>query len=233
MLCILPWVTSPIALITGIILAFLKLTPTSVNISSLSSRLLGYSIIGLGFGINLQQAIEVSQNGISLIMTSITTTLILGALITRWFGIDKKTGHLIASGTAICGGSAIAAVAPSIDAKSEQTSIALGTVFLLNAIALFLFPIIGHDLGMTQTQFGTWCAIAIHDTSSVVGAASVYGDEALRLATTLKLSRALWIIPVAFISSLLWTVFFQSISVRPHAHHFWKLVSVCNHLHQS
>jgi len=202
LLCFIPGITSPVALITGILLAFLKLTPSTAKVSQLSSRLLGYSIIGLGFGINLQQAIEVSANGIGLIICSISTTLILGTVITRLLHMDHKTGHLIASGTAICGGSAIAAVAPSIRAKGEQTSIALGVVFLLNAVALFLFPVIGHALGMSQTQFGTWCAIAIHDTSSVVGAASVYGDQALKLATTLKLSRALWIIPVAFISSL-------------------------------
>ena len=117
--------------------------------------------------------------------------------------LDKKTGHLIASGTAICGGSAIAAVSPAINARDDQTSLALATVFVLNAVALFIFPAIGHLLDMSQHAFGTWAAIAIHDTSSVVGAAGSYGDEALKTATTLKLARALWIIPVAFISALL------------------------------
>ncbi|GAL02995.1 membrane protein [Photobacterium aphoticum] len=124
-------------------------------------------------------------------------------MLTKVLRIEQKTGHLIASGTAICGGSAIAAVAPAINARDDQTSIALGTVFVLNALALFIFPIIGHFFEMSQHAFGTWAAIAIHDTSSVVGAAGAYGDEALKTATTLKLARALWIIPIAFLSALL------------------------------
>ncbi|MGB7997081.1 MAG: putative sulfate exporter family transporter, partial [Photobacterium halotolerans] len=130
-------------------------------------------------------------------------TLAMGWLLTRWLKIDSKTGHLIASGTAICGGSAIAAVSPAIGANSHQTSLALATVFILNSAALFLFPSVGHLLDMTQHEFGVWAAIAIHDTSSVVGAAGAYGDEALKTATTLKLARALWIIPLAFISALM------------------------------
>jgi uncharacterized integral membrane protein (TIGR00698 family) len=129
-------------------------------------------------------------------------TLLLGTLLTRLLKVEIKTGHLIASGTAICGGSAIAAVAPAIQANNEQASHALATVFILNSVALFVFPLVGHALGMSQYDFGLWSAIAIHDTSSVVGAASAYGDEALQIATTVKLARALWIIPVAFISAL-------------------------------
>lgn len=203
LLCLTPIISSPVALLLGLTLVVFGLVPQQIKLNVITKKLLSYSIIGLGFGINLDQAIAVSQNGIGLIITSIFSALVIGGILTRILNMDKKTGHLIASGTAICGGSAIAAVAPAIDAKEEQTSLALATVFTLNSIALFLFPFIGHLLEMSQHAFGVWCAIAIHDTSSVVGAASAYGQEALITATTLKLARALWIIPVAFISALL------------------------------
>ena len=202
-LCLLPLISSPIALVLGFLLATLGLVPQQINIALLTKKLLAYSIVGLGFGINLPQAIEVSSNNIGIIMTSIFSTLILGTVLTNALKIKPKMGHLIASGTAICGGSAIAAVAPSIEANAEETSHALATIFILNSVALFVFPLVGHWLAMSQYDFGLWSAIAIHDTSSVVGAASVYGDEALQTATTLKLARALWIIPVAFISALM------------------------------
>ena len=134
---------------------------------------------------------------------SIIIIVILGTFLTRVFKIDLKLGHLITSGTAICGGSAIAAVAPVIKADSKTISIALGIVFLLNSIALFIFPPLGHFFNLNQNQFGLWCAVAIHDTSSVVGAALGYGDEALRIATTVKLSRTLWIIPLSILSMFL------------------------------
>ncbi|ELR65783.1 membrane protein [Photobacterium marinum] len=203
LVCLLPFISSPVALILGFSLASLGFVPTQFNLGALTKKLLSYSIIGLGFGIHLDQAIEASKQGLGLIIASIFFTLIIGNLLTRLLHIEQKTGHLIASGTAICGGSAIAAVAPAINAKDEQTSLALATVFILNSVALFVFPAIGHLLDMSQHAFGTWAAIAIHDTSSVVGAAGAYGDEALRTATTLKLARALWIIPVAFLSSLM------------------------------
>lgn len=203
LLCLLPIVSSPIALVLGFTLATVGLVPSQFNIAALTKKLLSYSIIGLGFGIHLNQAIEASKQGFGLIVASIFFTLILGFVLTKALGINQKTGHLIASGTAICGGSAIAAVAPAINAEDEQISLALATVFVLNAIALFIFPVIGHMLDMSQQAFGTWAAIAIHDTSSVVGAAGAYGDEALKTATTLKLSRALWIIPIAFLSALM------------------------------
>lgn len=203
MLCLTPIISSPVALLLGLILVVLGLVPEQIKLNVITKKLLSYSIIGLGFGINLDQAISVSKNGIGLIATSICSTLILGWILTRFIKMDKKTGHLIASGTAICGGSAIAAVAPAINAEEDQTSLALATVFTLNSVALFLFPFVGHLLEMSQHAFGVWCAIAIHDTSSVVGASSAYGQEALITATTLKLARALWIIPVAFISALL------------------------------
>jgi uncharacterized integral membrane protein (TIGR00698 family) len=202
-LCLSPIISSPIALLLGFTLVMLGLVPKKINLNLLTKNLLAYSIIGLGFGINLEQAIVASKDAFGLIVLSLLSTLIIGWLLTKRLHINQKTGYLIASGTAICGGSAIAAVAPAINATKDQTSIALATVFILNSVALFLFPFIGHLLSMTQHAFGVWCAIAIHDTSSVVGAASAYGDESLLIATTLKLARALWIIPVAFISALL------------------------------
>jgi uncharacterized integral membrane protein (TIGR00698 family) len=203
LLCLLPVISSPVALILGFTLASFGFVPTKLNIAAATKKLLAYSIIGLGFGINLDQAISASTQGFGLIVGSIFFTLTFGWFLTKALHLDQKTGHLIASGTAICGGSAIAAVAPAINARDDQTSLALATVFVLNSIALFIFPAIGHLLEMSQHAFGTWAAIAIHDTSSVVGAAGAYGDEALRTATTIKLARALWIVPIAFLSALL------------------------------
>ncbi|MEF1213364.1 putative sulfate exporter family transporter, partial [Vibrio alginolyticus] len=178
---------------------------SELPIASFTKKLLSYSIIGLGFGINFEQALAVTSDGIGLIIATITGTLIMGTLIARVIKLERVTAYLISSGTAICGGSAIAAVAPAIKAKDEQIGLALATVFVLNSIALFVFPVIGHALGLDQHTFGTWAAIAIHDTSSVVGAASAYGEEALTTATTLKLARALWIIPVALISAVIFS----------------------------
>ncbi|QUM75616.1 putative sulfate exporter family transporter [Moritella sp. 24] len=203
LLCLTPLISSPVALVLGFTLATLGLVPKGINLSTITKKALAYSIVGLGFGINLDEAITATKDGIGIIVTSIFCTLILGWLLTKALKIEKKTGYLISAGTAICGGSAIAAVAPAINAKNDQTSLALATVFILNSVALFIFPVIGHLLEMSQHAFGVWSAIAIHDTSSVVGAASAYGDEALLTATTLKLARALWIVPVAFISALL------------------------------
>ncbi len=202
-LCLLPQVSSPIALVLGFTLASLGLVPTNIDLGTLTKKLLSYSIIGLGFGIHLQTAITVSLDNLPLILGSIIFTLVLGFVLTKALKFDAKTGHLISAGTAICGGSAIAAVSPAINAKSEQTAIALATIFILNSIALFLFPALGHLLSMSQYDFGVWSAIAIHDTSSVVGAASAYGEEALVTATTIKLARALWIIPIALISAVI------------------------------
>lgn len=202
-LCVTPAINSPMALILGFLITSFGLVPQGIAVTKITKKLLAYSIVGLGFGIPLQQALSVTAHGIGLVMTTIIGTLLIGTVIASWIGLDKKTGHLIASGTAICGGSAIAAVAPAIDAKDEQIGVALGTVFVLNSVALFLFPMIGHALQLDQQTFGTWAAIAIHDTSSVVGAASAYGADALKTATTLKLARALWIVPVAFVSAWL------------------------------
>lgn len=202
-LCLFPIISSPIALILGLSLASLGLVPQHINTTTIAKKLLSYSIIGLGFGINLDTAIEASQQSLGLVVGSIAFTLLLGYGLTRLLALDKKIGHLIAAGTSICGGSAIAAIAPAINARDDQTSLALATIFLLNSIALFVFPAIGHALDMSQYDFGLWSAIAIHDTSSVVGAASAYGDEALKTATTVKLARALWIIPIALLSAML------------------------------
>jgi len=203
LLCLTPLISSPIALVLGFTLATLGFVPKNLNLSAITKKTLAYSIVGLGFGINLDEAIVATKDGFGIIVASIFCTLILGWLLTKALKIEKKTGYLISAGTAICGGSAIAAVAPAINAKNDQTSLALATVFILNSVALFVFPVIGHLFEMSQHAFGVWSAIAIHDTSSVVGAASAYGDEALLTATTLKLARALWIVPVAFISALL------------------------------
>jgi uncharacterized integral membrane protein (TIGR00698 family) len=160
-------------------------------------------VVGLGFGMNAHAAVQAGKAGILFTVASITGTLVLGFFVGKWLGLGRHVVHLISCGTAICGGSAIAAVGPMLRAKDEEMSVALGTVFVLNALALFAFPPIGHALSMTQAQFGLWCAIAIHDTSSVVGAAAAYGNQALEVATTVKLARALWIIPVALGTAML------------------------------
>ena len=201
--CLAPFISSPTALVIGFLLASLGLVPSEFNLAKLTKKLLAYSIVGLGFGIQFEQALAVTSNGIGLIVPTIFGTLLIGWWVSKWIGLNKETGYLIASGTAICGGSAIAAVSPAIKANDEQIGLSLATVFVLNSIALFIFPVIGHALNLDQHTFGTWAAIAIHDTSSVVGAASAYGEEALTTATTLKLARALWIIPVALFSAFL------------------------------
>jgi uncharacterized integral membrane protein (TIGR00698 family) len=196
-LCITPIVTPPVALFLGLIFAQFIGHPYLHLNKKITTNLLQFSVVGLGFGMNLQTAMKAGSEGLAFTIASIAGTLILGALLGKWLAIDRKTSHLISSGTAICGGSAIAAVGPVIQADEENMSVALGIVFILNSIALFLFPPIGHMLDLTQHQFGLWAAIAIHDTSSVVGAATSYGEEALSIATTVKLTRALWIIPLA------------------------------------
>ncbi|MBQ4914711.1 putative sulfate exporter family transporter [Maribacter sp. MMG018] len=196
-------INSPTALLLGFIFTLIFSNP----FDSYSHRAIHYflkiSVIGLGFGMFVRETLQTSKEGIGLTASSIILTVSLGLLLTRLLKIDLKLGHLITSGTAICGGSAIAAISPAIKSKSKIISIALGIVFLLNSVALFIFPMIGHSLQLTQEQFGLWCAIAIHDTSSVVGAAIGYGDEALRIATTVKLSRTLWIIPLSAFSMFL------------------------------
>lgn len=199
------WLTPPIALGIGLLYALL-VGVTHPKANKIGSKfLLQYSVVGLGFGMNITEALASGKEGMIFTIISVFGTLLLGWIIGRKIlKNDRNTSSLISSGTAICGGSAIAAVAPIIKAKEEETSVALGTVFLLNAIALFIFPTLGHMLGLSQRQFGTWAAIAIHDTSSVVGAGAAFGEEALKTATTIKLTRALWIIPLTLFYSFLY-----------------------------
>lgn len=222
LLCLLPVINSPLALILGFSAASFGIAPSSSTLSPWIKQLLGFSIVGLGFGIQLNTAVTTSIENLPLIIGSILFTLMLGYLLTKSLKLNTKTGYLISAGTAICGGSAIAAITPAINANSEESGIALATIFILNAIALFLFPTIGHLLSMSQHEFGLWSAIAIHDTSSVIGAASAYGNEALITATTVKLARALWIIPLAFISAML----FKSHSKRIQFPYFIALYCV-------
>lgn len=208
-LCLFPFITAPIALAMGLVFALVFGNPFPKFLSKTTGYLLRMCVIGLGFGIEATKALEAGSKGFLFTIVSILGTIILGYLIGKWAKIDSKTSHLISCGTAICGGSAIAAVGPVIKANQHQMSVALGTVFILNAVALFVFPLIGRYLELSQTQFGLWAAIAIHDTSSVVGAASKFDigynggvpGLALQIATTVKLARALWIIPIVFFSA--------------------------------
>lgn len=198
------WVTPPFLLFMGLLFALLCGQPFPKFNKKCSKMLLQYSVVGLGFGMNIEASLASGKEGMLFTIVSVFGALLVGWLIGRkMLKVDRNTSYLISSGTAICGGSAIAAVGPVIKAKDSEMSVALGTVFILNAIALFLFPAIGKLLGLDEQQFGTWAAIAIHDTSSVVGAGAAYGEEALKVATTIKLTRALWIIPVAFLTSFI------------------------------
>ena len=197
-----PFFSSPVALLAGLVVGLLVGNPYPQYTGKASKYVLQGAVVGLGFGINLYQVAETGLTGILYTFASLATTMVLGLLLGRLFKTPPKLTHLVSSGTAICGGSAIAAVAPAIKADSKDISVALGIVFILNAVALFIFPWIGQLLHLSQEQFGIWAAIAIHDTSSVVGAAARYGDEALQIATTLKLTRALWIVPLALVSGL-------------------------------
>lgn len=206
------WVSSPVALAIGFAFALLLGKAFPVFNKTMSKKLLQYSVIGLGFGMNVDKALASGSEGMIFTVVSVFGTLALGWLFGRkLLGVDSQTSYLLSSGTAICGGSAIAAVGPIIKAKAESMSVALGVVFVLNGIALFIFPSIGDALGMTMKQFGMWAAIAIHDTSSVVGAGAAYdqmhpdlvasqGVSALEVATTIKLTRALWIVVLALVT---------------------------------
>ncbi|SFR54953.1 conserved hypothetical integral membrane protein [Pseudidiomarina maritima] len=199
-----PWISAPFALILGALMAHFQAIPTQVQPSVWVKKLLAIAIVALGFGVQLDVAWQVTSDYFALMIVSIIVTITLALILGRLFKIDTVTSHLLGSGTAICGGSAIAAVAPAIRARNDQMALALASVFTLNAIALLIFPLIGHALGLDEQTFGAWAAIAIHDTSSVVGAAQAYGDNALQVATTLKLARALWIIPLALVSAMVY-----------------------------
>ena len=204
------WVTPPVALFLGLIFALSSGQAHPKFNKKVSKYLLQYSVVGLGFGMNLQASLASGKEGMEFTVISVVGTMLIGWFIGRKFlKVDRDTSYLISSGTAICGGSAIAAVGPVLRAKDTEMSVALGTIFILNAIALFIFPVIGHALDMSQQEFGTWAAIAIHDTSSVVGAGAAYGEEALQI----KLTRALWIIPLALITSFVFKSKGQKISI--------------------
>lgn len=195
-LCLMPFVSPAIALFLGLAFAMTAGQPYPKFSKKTSKYLLQFSVVGLGFGMNLHESLRTGKDGMIFTVVSVVSVLLLGMYLGKRLMMDRKTAYLIASGTAICGGSAIAAVGPVVKANDNEMSMALGTIFILNAIALFVFPPIGHLLDMTQEQFGMWAAIAIHDTSSVVGAGAAYGEKALEIATMVKLTRALWIIPL-------------------------------------
>jgi uncharacterized integral membrane protein (TIGR00698 family) len=195
------YVSPPIALLGGLIFGFTFAHPYQAQSRKFSRYLLQASVVGLGFGMNLHEIVHAGRAGFLYTAIGIGTSMLLGTLLGRVFDVGKKVSYLITVGTAICGGSAIAAVAPITNAGDEDIAVSLGTVFVLNSIALFIFPLIGGALHLSQSQFGLWAALAIHDTSSVVGATAKYGAEALAIGTTVKLARALWIVPIALITA--------------------------------
>lgn len=196
----LPVISAPIALLLGLIFAFIFPNPYPKFNKKTSKYLLQVAVVCLGFNMNLQESLKSGSEGMFFTVVSVVGVMALGVLLGYMLHINRKTAYLISSGTAICGGSAIAAVGPVVKANENEMAVSLGVIFILNSVALFIFPPLGHLLDMTQQQFGTWAAIAIHDTSSVVGAGEAYGEEALQLATLIKLTRALWIIPLALVT---------------------------------
>lgn len=196
-------ISPAVALFLGLVFALLCTMPNSKFNKKASKYLLQASVVGLGFGMSIEKSLESGSQGMMFTIVSVMGVMVAGVLIGYWLHLERKTSYLISSGTAICGGSAIAAVGPVLKANENEMAVSLGVIFILNAIALFIFPPIGHYFDMSQTQFGTWAAIAIHDTSSVVGAGSAYGKEACEIATLIKCTRALWIIPLAFVTMLI------------------------------
>ena len=198
-LFLIPFLSPGLALLLGLIVALTIGNPFIQHNKVFTKILLQASVVGLGFGMNIEQAISAGKTGFIFTIFSISITMGLGLFFGKLLKLNKDTAILVSGGTAICGGSAIAALGPVINAKDKDMTVALGTIFMLNAAALFIFPSVGHWLNMSDTQFGYWCAIAIHDTSSVVGAAATRSELALQIATTTKLIRALWIIPLSLI----------------------------------
>jgi len=196
------FVSPPFALLGGLIYGLTLVHPFHVESKSLSKFLLQASVVALGFGMNLHEVLRAGQSGFVYTALSITGAMLLGLGLGYLIHVQKKASFLISAGTAICGGSAIAAVGPIAEANEEEMAVSLGTVFILNSVALFLFPVIGLALHMSQTQFGLWAALAIHDTSSVVGATAKYGAAALAVGTTIKLARALWIVPLSAVTAI-------------------------------
>ena len=195
-------VSPPIALLGGLLYGLVLAHPFHVDSKHLAKFLLQASVVALGFGMNLHEVLHAGRSGFLYTAASITAAMLLGLGLGFLLHVSRKSSFLISAGTAICGGSAIAAVGPIAEASEEEMAVSLGTVFILNSAALLLFPIIGFALHMTQTQFGLWSALAIHDTSSVVGATAKYGPTALAVGTTVKLARALWIVPLSAITAL-------------------------------
>jgi uncharacterized integral membrane protein (TIGR00698 family) len=195
-------ISPPLALLGGLIYGFTVAHPFHLESKRLAKFLLQASVVALGFGMNLQQVLHAGRSGFLYTAVSITAVMLTGLGFGYLLHVGKKSAFLISAGTAICGGSAIAAVGPIADASEEEMAVSLGTVFILNSVALFLFPVIGYAFHMTQSQFGLWSALAIHDTSSVVGATAKYGATALAIGTTIKLARALWIVPLSLVTAL-------------------------------
>ncbi len=196
------WVSPPVALTLGILYGLTLALPAGFNAKKITKLLLQGSVVLLGFGMNLQQVIHAGRSGFIYTAAGITFSLALGLALGRMLSVDRVPSFLISTGTAICGGSAIAAAGPIAGASEEEMAVALGTVFILNSIALIIFPLVGTALNLSQNQFGLWAALAIHDTSSVVGAAAKFGAGALAVGTTVKLARALWIVPLSLLTAL-------------------------------
>jgi len=196
------FISPPIALLGGLIYGLTLAHPFHVESKKLSKFLLQASVVALGFGMNLHEVLRAGKSGFVYTALSITGAMLLGLGLGYLIHVQQKPSFLISAGTAICGGSAIVAVGPIAQANEEEMAVSLGTVFILNSVALFLFPVIGLALHMSQTQFGLWAALAIHDTSSVVGATAKYGAAALAVGTTIKLARALWIVPLAAVTAI-------------------------------
>jgi uncharacterized integral membrane protein (TIGR00698 family) len=209
-LVVLNLITSPMALAFGFLIAIFMGNPWANATKAWCPKILSYSIVALGAGMNLTKVLEAGVTGFSYTFISIFITIFLGALLIRLIKSDYESSALVVVGTAICGGSAIAAASSAIQAKPSSMSMALAIVFLLNSMALLIFPSLGHWIGFSDRQFGLWAALAIHDTSSVVGSALLYGPEALEVGTVVKLARALWIIPVTFLVSIAHQKFFGS-----------------------
>ncbi|MBI5426030.1 MAG: putative sulfate exporter family transporter [Opitutae bacterium] len=199
--CGLPWVTPPVALFAGLVFAVFIGNTDAKRAAKVQKYLLQASVVGLGFGIQFSAVMKAGSTGVVTTALTLAATIGFGVLLARWFAVERTTGQLISTGTAICGGSAIAAMGPVLGAEAGVMSVALGCVFVLNAVALFLFPAIGHLVGLTPEQFGYWAAIAIHDTSSVVGAAAKYSAASLAIAVPVKLARALWILPLVAVAA--------------------------------
>lgn len=199
----LPAATAPVALFVGLLFAFIFPMPFPKFNKKGSKYLLQASVVGLGFGMSVTEALKSGGQGMMFTIVSVVGVMVLGVMIGYWMHLNRKTSYLISAGTAICGGSAIAAVGPVLRANDEEMAVSLGVIFILNAVALFIFPPMGRYFEMTDAQFGTWAAIAIHDTSSVVGAGDAFSPAACEIATVIKCTRALWIIPLAFVTMFL------------------------------